>query len=124
MWLIYIYKKEVLYLCVFTRLHCSQPASVMCMNHWSGSWRGDDGVPSNLQPAGSRWSAEGKEKVPKAEKREGGSVCREQIVAPVTEKGDKKLGKTPFYITGLNNVAQVTEWAWHKQEQKSQKWKE
>lgn len=80
----------------------------MCMNHWSGSWWGDDGVPSNLQPAGSRCSAEGKEKVPKAEKT-GSSVCWEQIVAPVTEKGGKKLGKTPSYIIGLNNVAQVTE---------------
>lgn len=50
-----------------------------------------------------------KKKVPIVEKREGSSVCWEQIVAPVTEKGDKKLGKTPSYITGLNNVAQVSE---------------
>lgn len=90
MGLIYIKKKQIfmkiIHLCVFTLLHCNQPASVKCMNHWSDSWCGDNGVPSNLQPAGSRCSAKGKEKVPKVERREGGSVCWEQIVAPVTQK--------------------------------------
>lgn len=66
---------------------------------------GDGGVPSNLQPAGWRCSAKGNEKVPKGK---CGSVCWEQIVASVTEEGDKKLGKAPSYITVLNNVTQVT----------------
>lgn len=69
---------------------------------------GDGGVPSNLQPAGWRCSAKGNEKVPKGKWREDGSVCWEQIVASVTEEGDKKLGKASSYITVLNNVTQVT----------------
>lgn len=69
---------------------------------------GDGGVPSNLQPAGWRCSAKGNEKVPKGKWREGGSVCWEQIVASITEEGDKKLGKAPSYIIVLNNVTQVT----------------
>lgn len=98
-------------MCVFLHFHTAinQRLVVMCVNHWSGSLCGDDRVPSNLQPAGLRCSAKGKEMVPKADRKARGNVCWEQIVAPVMEKGDKKLGKTAFYITGLNNVAQVTQ---------------
>lgn len=80
-------------------------------SQWYLLWA--NGVPSNLWSAGLRCSAKGK--------RKGIGVCASSKMTVSSKEGsNEKLGKTPTYITVLNNVPQVMEWDWHNQERKAQ----